>query len=131
MCPLNGQEREFRMRTGTTVRYISKSMDIYSAKATKKKKKKKRETKLTNELQNIWNEIRSCMLKGGEKKDLRRREECKTMPTCVFCSPVDLLECCQEFLALLPSRAESARITTRAGNVGNFDLECFHHKFYR
>lgn len=76
------------------------------------------------------------MLKEGKKKkSLRRREECKTMPTCVSVCVllsrrfIGMLS--RAFLALLPSRAESARITARDGNVGNSDLECFHRKFYR
>lgn len=104
-------------------------MDIYILqKRPKKKEKKKREEINERVTKYIWNEICSCMLKEKGKKSLRRREECKTMPTCVFCFPVDLLECCQERFSHSSRLAPKAHaFTARAGNVGNSDLECFHH----
>lgn len=65
---------------------IPKSMDIYCrSDQTKKGGEKKKERKLTNELQSIWDGMRSCMLKE-KKKSSRRREESETMPTCVLLS---------------------------------------------
>lgn len=45
MCPLGGQEREFRMRTGTTVRYVSKTDGYVLQERSKKRKKKEKEIK--------------------------------------------------------------------------------------
>lgn len=115
VCPLDGQEREFRMRTGTTVKYISKSMDMY-CKSEKKEKEKRREGKLTNELQNIWNEIHIVVCKREGKKvcgDAKNARRCRPVSLCAFCFPVDLLECCQERFSHLSRLAPKAHALRR------------------
>ncbi|KAL6256372.1 hypothetical protein P5V15_012487 [Pogonomyrmex californicus] len=94
------------MRAGITE--IPKSMDIYIAEATKKKKRKER--KLTNELQSIWDRIRSCMLK--EKKSLRAAPRRKRDDADLRFH-VDLSECYRRgfslFLSLSPSYISASR----------------------